>query len=310
MSSFQADGASSNTKACGLLTKMKRAAVKAAVAEERAAWVETGIEGLDAGAMSKMFFVLPGDPKSWRPVEIFRFMDPVHMGKNGEKAGMAVFGKEVRLGTGAVVRNLVACAAFAFARLTAITLEVRDLVRAHVKGVGKKLATVPGVVTHRLKIIPTLCDILVEHAPALRDVFAMMKPLLRERRRAKFLKHVTGVCCGAAQCALVQPLDAARSALAPPEVDTDLADPRVLSLAAFMRGLLEWQQLWYAVWQVHLRSTLASGVLPAAADAPCAPATHRSWTAASTCASPARWRTRCWPSCRIAMTDLTMFTPI
>ena len=152
------------------------------------------------------------------------------MGKNGEAAALKRLGYGVRYGTGLIVAGLLKSELFSFARLFAISHEFRDIIRMVTPDTEKMIATVPGEVGHRLKIMTILATVVDEYYYAIGYALEIFCVAYSPKANWK------GVG-GARQSTLTHAH----------EVYQSLMDPRYRIWCAFLRRMHPFSELWWGL---------------------------------------------------------------
>jgi hypothetical protein len=147
-----------------------------------------------------------------------------------------VFGPGVRMGSkdARLVSCVPSAALFSRARLQAKSHELRDVQRVLADQHHHPIeATVPGEIHHRLKILPTLAMSWDRGLADFQETLALLNEAYGggkwrqkgETARQTFLDHYQ-------------------------ECEADTRDPRVLAFTRFYIVMVDWHDLWYALFQV------------------------------------------------------------
>jgi hypothetical protein len=143
---------------------------------------------------------------------------------------MKRLGGGVRVGTGQMVTGqLFKCDAFSFARLIGKDHEVRDAIRKLTPDTMKMIATVPGVVNHRLKILTTLAAVIDEYWRAIGYALEVINVAYSPNRNWKSNGSRSSMLARAH------------------EVYLSLSDPRFRIWCAFVRRLHPFSELWWGL---------------------------------------------------------------
>lgn len=155
---------------------------KAAIIKRRLGLPDDDPERLRAPSVSELvmfagrtdlFVVDPtADCKLLVPVPMFRIADTVHIMKNAEVAAFSkALGSGVHPANGRYLKSMQSAVLFQFARLFSSSREFREIIRMYCPA-AQMLATVPGVVVHRLKIKPLLARLVMDYLPAILQALA------------------------------------------------------------------------------------------------------------------------------------------
>ena len=241
---FNSDSAASNLKVHELAREAKVARAAELCADSNSGWTHPTWAPED---VRERLVVHKAQPEMAIPVEFLFSPDLMHIAKNGEKHGIGMLGRSVRLGApDRLLKCAESSALFSFARLFAKSMEIRNIMRVLAFDVGKSMGTVPGEVNHRLKIVGGLATTLHNNVGSIREACHMYFLAYAQQQPAG--NAITSPVdkwrlndAGRSRKALVEHVE---------EINADLHDPRMLGFNYFYSRVQLWQEAWYAVFQV------------------------------------------------------------
>ena len=164
--------------------------------------------------------------------------DLIHIGKCAEAAALKALSGGVRVGTLLFVSCLLKAELFSMARLFAINHEFRDIIRCLTPETMRYFASIPGEISHRLKIITTLAAVFDEFRVQIGFALEVFNTMYSPKGNWK-ASGGGGPDVSNRQSTLAH----AR------EVYLGLSDPRMRVWCSFLRRMHPFSVLWYAVFQ-------------------------------------------------------------